>query len=364
MTNKTGKRVFSAIQPSGELHIGNYLGALKNFIKLQNEYECFFFIADYHSITENYDPKEKPKQIMNLALDMLAAGLDPDKCTIAIQSQICEHAELAWIFNTITPMAFLERMTQYKDKALAQKQNVNVGLFDYPVLQAADILIYKADLVPVGQDQVQHVELTRNIARFFNNKFGKTFPESGPILTETPKIMSLIDPTKKMSKSHGPKSYIGINDEPEIIKKKIRKAVTAENMKDLIDKNKLMSIKEPNDAIREIMINYTNKGGENNKAVGVANLIMLLSKFSEKEHVEYFLKKIRKSGEEDIKFSELKEVLAQDISDYFAPFRKKRKELEAKPDEVKKILAEGAEKARKIAHETMKEVKEKIGLVI
>lgn len=262
---------------------------------------------------------------MNLALDMLAAGLDPDKCTIAIQSQICEHAELAWIFNTITPMAFLERMTQYKDKALAQKQNVNVGLFDYPVLQAADILIYKADLVPVGQDQVQHVELTRNIARFFNNKFGKTFPESGPILTETPKIMSLIDPTKKMSKSHGPKSYIGINDEPEIIKKKIRKAVTAENMKDLIDKNKLMSIKEPNDAIREIMINYTNKGGENNKAVGVANLIMLLSKFSEKEHVEYFLKKIRKSGEEDIKFSELKEVLAQDISDYFAPFRKKKK---------------------------------------
>ncbi|MFA6096133.1 MAG: tryptophan--tRNA ligase [Candidatus Paceibacterota bacterium] len=330
MTNQTGKRVFSAIQPSGELHIGNYLGALKNFIKLQNEYECFFFIADYHSITENYDPKEKPKQIMNLALDMLAAGLDPNKCTIAIQSQICEHAELAWIFNTITPMAFLERMTQYKDKALAQKQNVNVGLFDYPVLQAADILIYKADLVPVGQDQVQHVELTRNIARFFNNKFGKTFPESEPILTETPKIMSLIDPTKKMSKSHGPKTYIGINDEPKNIIDKIKKATT-------------------------------DMGTTGEMTPASKNLFLLMEIFGKKEHYNEFLAQ-HKNG--TIKYSQFKETLGQDIADYFTPFRERRKELEAKPDEVKKILAEGAEKARKIAHETMKEVKEKIGLVI
>jgi len=330
MTDQKEKRVFSAIQPSGELHIGNYLGALKNFIKLQNEYDCFFFIADYHSITENYDPKEKPKQIMNLALDMLAAGLDPNKCTIAIQSQICEHAELAWIFNTITPMAFLERMTQYKDKALAQKQNVNVGLFDYPVLQAADILIYKADSVPVGQDQVQHVELTRNIARFFNNKFGKTFPESEPILTETPKIMSLIEPTKKMSKSHGLKTYIGINDEPKTIIEKIKKATT-----DIGTTGEMTTASE--------------------------NLFLLMEILGKKEHFNEFLAQ-HKNG--TIKYSRFKEVLAKDISDYFAPFREKRKELEAKPEKVKKILTEGAEKARKIARETMKEVKEKIGLAI
>jgi tryptophanyl-tRNA synthetase len=166
MTKQTNNRVFSAIQPSGDLHIGNYLGALKNFVELQSAggrtptggYECFFFIADYHSITENYDPKEKPKQIMNLALDFLSAGLDPKKCTIAVQSDICEHTELAWIFNTITPMGLLERMTQYKDKAQRQSANINVGLFDYPVLQAADILIYKAGLVPIGPNPASGIK--------------------------------------------------------------------------------------------------------------------------------------------------------------------------------------------------------------
>ena len=365
MTNQTGKRVFSAIQPSGELHIGNYLGALKNFIELQHKYECFFFIADYHSITEDYDPKEKPKQIMNLALDMLAAGLDPAKCTIAVQSQICEHAELAWIFNTITPMAFLERMTQYKDKALQQKQNVNVGLFDYPVLQAADILIYKADSVPVGQDQVQHVELTRNIARFFNNRFGKTFPESEPILTKTPKIMSLTDPTKKMSKSHGPKSYIGINDEPDVIKEKLRRAVTLTSMKEVIEKG-IISVSIDSEGIPNIKyVDEKYRDSENNKLIsGIINLVMLLSNFATDEHYKYFTEKISNAYEEDIKFSELKETLAKDIADYFAPFREKRKELAEKPEEVKKILADGAEKARKIARETMKEVKEKVGLTL
>ncbi|MCK5490371.1 MAG: tryptophan--tRNA ligase, partial [Candidatus Pacebacteria bacterium] len=169
MTKK--QTIFSAIQPSGESHIGNYLGALKNFVELQDEYDCYFFIADYHSISGEYNPAEKKKQIMNLALDFLAIGLNPQKCTIAVQSQVPEHTELAWIFNTITPLVELQRMTQFKDKSQQQDKNINMGLLDYPVLQAADILMYKTYGVPVGQDQIQHVELTRKIARFFNNKF-------------------------------------------------------------------------------------------------------------------------------------------------------------------------------------------------
>ena len=323
----TKQTIFSAIQPSGELHIGNYLGALKNFVELQDKYNCFFFIADYHSITGNYDPKEKPQQILNLALDFLATGLDPQKCTIAAQSQIPEHTELAWIFNTITPMSELQRMTQFKDKSQDQEKNINMGLFDYPVLQAADILMYKAYGVPVGQDQIQHIELTRKIARFFNNKFGETFPEPKDIITETPKIMSLTDPTKKMSKSHGPKSYLGINDEPEVIEKKIKKAVsTTEYNKDIYNFYKTL---------------LENFGTEKNKS--------------------YFAKQFKN---QNIKFSELKNALAEDIANYFKDFREKRKELEKNPEEVKRILNEGAEKARVIAQETMKEVREKIGVVL
>lgn len=352
--NQKYERVFSAIQPTGELHIGNYLGALKNFVDLQDKYECLFFIADYHSMTENYDPKEKPKQIMNLALDMLAAGLDPKKCIIAKQSDICEHTELAWIFNTITPMGLLERMTQYKDKAARQKENINVGLFDYPVLQAADILIYKANLVPIGQDQIQHLELSRNIAHYFNKKFGETFAEPKPLLTETPKIMSLIDPTKKMSKSMGPKSYIGISDSPEMIKEKLKKAVTISDIKGLkINTEKLSGI----------TIKYKIGDSENRKAAYIINNLnnSLLGNFGTEEHKKYFHEKF-KNG--DIKFSELKEVLAQDIADYFAPFRAKRQELAAKSEYVKEILAEGADRAREIARETMLEVRKKVGLAL
>ncbi len=326
--NTKKQRIFSAVQPSGEMHIGNYLGALKNFVELQNDYDCFFFIADYHSISGNYDPKEKSKQILGLAKDFLAVGLDPEKCAITVQSQVPEHTELAWIFNTITPLSELQRMTQFKDKSQAQEKNINMGLLDYPVLMAADILIYKVDAVPVGQDQVQHVELTRKIARFFNNKFGQTFPEPKDLITETPKIMSLIDPTKKMSKSAGPKSYIGINDEPEVIREKLKKAVT-----DIGTTGKMTPATE--------------------------NLFLLLKILGKPEHYEEFLDQHKKGI---IKYGQLKEALADDIIDYFAPFRAKRKELEAKPEYVKEILTSGAERARKIARETMREVKEKIGL--
>ena len=319
--------IFSAIQPSGELHIGNYLGALKNFVELQDKYDCFFFIADYHSISGEYDPKEKSKQIFDLALDFLAIGLDSQKCTIAIQSQVPEHTELAWIFNTVTPLAELQRMTQFKDKSQNQDQNINMGLLDYPVLQAADILMYKAYGVPVGQDQIQHIELTRKIARLFNNKFGETFQEPCDIITETPKIMSLIDPTKKMSKSHGEKSYIGINDEPEVIQKKMRKAVsTTEYNKDIY-----------------------------------SFYASLLENFGTEKNKKYFLEQFKNK---DIKFSELKDALAEDISNHFKDFREKRKELEKDPEKVKKILSEGAEKVRVIAKETMREVKEKVGVIM
>jgi tryptophanyl-tRNA synthetase len=319
--------IVSGIQPTGELHIGNYLGALRNFVKLQDEdYECFFFIADLHSMTIPYDPKEKTKQTMNLVLDYLASGIDPEKATIFVQSQVPVCTELAWIFNTVTPISELERMTQFKDKSQKHASNINMGLLDYPVLMAADILIYRGNTIPVGQDQFQHVELTRKIARYFNNKFGQTFEEPKEVITKTPKIMSLADPTKKMSKSHGPKTYIGINDAPEVIESKIKKAVsTTEYDKDVYD-----------------------------------FYATLLEEFGSAKNKEYFAPQFKGKN---IKFSELKKALAEDIAEYFRPFREKRAELEKNPELVKDILRKGAEKANIRAQETMNEVRKKVGLL-
>ncbi len=328
-------RIISGIQPSGELHIGNYLGAIKNWIKLQNnpKDDCWFFIADYHSITENYNPNEKIKEISGLAADLLALGLDPKKTVIFQQSQIPGHTDLLWIFNTLVKIPELERMTQFKNKAAEQKENINIGLFDYPVLQAADILIYKAEAVPVGEDQVQHIELTRDIARRFNDKFGKTFLEPKPILTETPKIMSLTDPTKKMSKSGGDKSYIALANSPEIIKEKIKSAVS-------------------------------DAGGGKDKRGG-DNLLSIFNAFAEtkEEKTEYLnYKKAHEAGK--LKYSEFKPRLADLISNYFADYREKRAELSKNPNFVKKILEDGNKKASAIAEATLQEVKQKIGLII
>jgi len=316
--------ILSGIQPTGKLHIGNYLGALKNFVELQNNHECYFFIADYHSLTENYDPKEKVKQINELTADYLAAGLDPKKCTIFVQSHIPQHFELAWIFNCVTPISYLERMTQYKDKSERQKENINVGLFDYPVLQAADILIYKVTAVPVGQDQDQHVELTRQIAKFFNNRFGQTFTEPKTIHTETPKIMSLLLPDKKMSKSLGDNHCIYLDDEPEAIKQKLAKAVTD-----------------------------TGDG----QSRGAKNLLDLVEIFSPAKTYQKFMTDSRNGS---LKYSELKATLAEDIAKYFADFRKKKKSISDK--EIKKILETGAKKAEAVAQKTMTEVRKIIGV--
>ena len=309
--------VVSGMQPSGSLHLGNYLGALKNWLEIQNSgrYECFFFIADYHSITENYDPEEKRRQVADLVSDYLAAGLDPKKSVIFIQSAVPQCTELAWIFNTVTPVAELERMTQFKDKAGRQAKNINLGLFDYPVLQAADILLYHGQMVPVGEDQVQHVELTRDIARWFNNKY-KTdyFPEAKPLLTKSARVMSLAEPEKKMSKSLGDKHFIGINESPAEILKKIKKAVT------------------------------TPAGIKNLQAIYQAFEPAMPGKFNAD------------------KMSETKEIIAQGVGDYFADFRKRKAELMKDEKQINQILEIGRKKAEAIAVETISEVKKIIGL--
>ena len=309
--------VVSGTQPSGPLHIGNYLGALKNWVKIQNsgQYDCFFFIADYHSLTENYDPKEKREQIFNLAADYLASGLDPKKCTIFVQSQVPACTELAWIFNTVTPITELERMTQFKDKASRQAKNINLGLFDYPVLQAADILLYHGQFVPVGEDQIQHIELTRDIARWFNNKY-KTeyFPEAKPLLTPSARIMSLAEPTKKISKSLGDKHWLGIDESLESIFSKIKKAPTTSE--------------------------------------GVKNLQAIYEAFSEDM-----------SGEFDpAKMSETKTMIAEGIHNHFTEFRKRKQELIKNGNYVNKVLADGQKQAEDIALKTISEVKKIIGL--
>jgi len=321
--------VLSGIQPSGELHIGNYLGSLKNFVELQNKYQCYFFLATYHSITEDYDPKTKKQDIFDLALDYLAAGLDFKKCIIFNQADVPECTELTWIFNTLIPIAELERMTQFKDKAAKQIKNINTGLLDYPVLQAADILLYHPDFVPVGFDQLQHLELSNTIVRLFNNKFGQYFKPIKPLLTKTPKIMSLLEPDKKMSKSAGPNHYIAINDEPDIIQEKLKRSVTGTGTEEILP-------------------------------AGAQNLMTLLEEFGKPEQVNHFKDQLKNKN---IRYSELKETLAQAIADYFADFRAKRKELSKKPQYLEKVLKDGAKKARKEAQKTLNEVKELIGVV-
>ncbi len=323
------KVIVSGIQPSGELHIGNYLGALKDFVKLQDEFECYFFIADLHSLMEDFDPAEKRQQILNTLTAFLAAGLDPKKATIFVQSHVQAHTELGWILGTLTPISELERMTQYKDKAANQKKNINAGLLTYPVLQAADILLYHADQVPVGQDQIQHLEMTNLIARKFNNKFGNYFKEIKAHMKNPVRIMSLTDPEKKMSKSI-PGSFVGIFDEPDEIRKRLSKAVTATDA----------------------------PTGEMPK--GVKNLFDLLKEFGDQSTFDKFQKQYQDNS---IKYSELKSELAEALIKFFEPFRTRRAELEKDTNALAQIMAEGATKASQIANKTLSEVKEKIGLV-
>jgi tryptophanyl-tRNA synthetase len=319
----------SGMQPTGRLHIGNYLGALKNYVELQNsgKYQCYFFLADLHALTEGPAPKALAGNILNLTADYLAAGVDPKKSFVYQQSQIPAHSELAWVLNTVTPMGELERMTQYKDKAARQEANVNAGLFDYPVLMAADILIYDAKFIPVGEDQLQHLELARTVARRFNARFGATFVEPKGVLTQTPRVMSLKDPRKKMSKSD-PDSCLFIDDSPEDIKRKLARAVTDSDSEILYDPE---------------------------KKPGLSNLLEIYGAFVDKDPHGVAI------DFEGKQYSDLKGELAELIAHHFEKFRAKKAALLAKPGVMKKILAEGSKKAAATATKKMVVVKKKVG---
>jgi tryptophanyl-tRNA synthetase len=323
-------RIFSGIQPSGALHIGNYLGAVKNWADLQHKYESFFCIVDYHAITVPYDPDDLRARTTDMALSLLAAGLDPAKCTLFVQSAVPEHTELAWIFNTLTPLGELERQTQFKEKA-SREESVPAGLLNYPVLQAADILLYRAELVPVGEDQVQHLELSREISRKWNARFSPSkvfFPEPKPLLTPTRRVMGL-DGQAKMSKSLG--NTVELLEDPVSIWEKLKPAVT-----------------DPK------RVRRTDPGTPE-----VCNIYHLHKAFSPPATVEHVAVQCRTAGWGCI---DCKKVLHESMERELAPIRARAKEIAGNPAKMKKDLAAGAEHARSIASETMGEVKKKMGL--
>ena len=308
-------RILSGIRPSGTLHLGNYIGAIQQWLGLQREHEVYYMVADLHAITTPYDPKTFQAQIRDVVADYLAAGLDPKHATIFVQSHVPEHTQLMWVLSSLTPTGELNRMTQYKDK-LRGGALANAGLLTYPILMAADILAYRAECGPVGEDQVQHVELARDLAKRFNRMFGKTFPEPQPLLSQGKRIMSLKEPDKKMSKTND--DGIALTDAPAVIQRKIAKAVTA-----------------------------TRGGGT---SAGVENLFLMLRTFAEPNVVGRFERAERDGA---IKYAELKTALAEAIVHHFAPFRKRRKEILADATALDRVLTDGARRARLIAGETL-----------
>lgn len=322
------KTLFTGIQPTGTLHIGNYFGAIKNWITMQHEYHAFFSVVDYHAITIQYDPAELQKNVFDLALGLFSCGLDIDKATVFVQSEVAGHADLAWIFNSVTPLGEIERMTQFKDKSKQNRGNVNVGLLDYPVLQAADILLYKGEIVPVGEDQVQHVELTREIARKFNARYGDTFPEPEAKLTETPRIMGL-DGETKMSKSKG--NHIALFESREEIWEKIGPAKTDPAR---------MRRSDP---------------GTPEKC----NVYSYHTLFSPPEVREEVSQGCRTAG---IGCIDCKKKLLESMETTLGPIRERHEELRAHPERVRGALDRGADTCRGVARETIVEVKEKMGL--
>jgi len=324
------KTVFSGIQPSGELHLGNYLGAIRNWVRLQDQYRCIFCVVDYHAITQDYQPKEMARRVSDMVVDLLALGIDPDRSLVFLQSMVPEHTELCWVFNNVTGFGDLERMTQFKDKAENQPENINVGLFDYPVLQAADILLYKAEAVPVGVDQVQHIELARRIARSFNHRWGKVFPECEPLLTSMPKLLGL-DGKQKMSKSlgnHIPMSVVG-SDKP--LRKLLAKAAT--------------------DPAR---VNREDKGDPD-----VCNVFTMHKEMSTDADLAWVREGCTTAG---IGCVDCKGRLAERMTAHFTDYVARREELVAHPHRVTEVLVHGAERARAIAQNTMDDVRAKLGL--
>ena len=330
------QRIFSGVQPSGNLHIGNYLGAIKNWVKLQHEYDSIFCVVDMHAITMPRDPEELRKKTIEVAKLYLASGINPETSILFIQSHIPEHAELMWILNTLTKTGELSRMTQFKDKAELSTgdnksfENVPLGIFNYPILMVADILLYNTNLVPVGEDQLQHIEITRTLAKRFNKQFGDTFiiPEAY-VQKEGMRIMGLDDPTKKMSKSAKSEyNYVSLTDDAETVRRKIKKAVT--------DSGSEIVYRDDKPALK--------------------NLINIYSLLSEKSPQE-IEKEYAGKG-----YADFKTGLAETIITFLEPFQKKMSELT--DEKVLAILRDGAEKVRPIAKAKLDEVKKKVGFIV
>jgi len=323
------KRVFSGIQPTGIIHLGNYFGAIYNWLPLQKDFECLFSIVDLHAMTVHQDQEEFAVNIRNLAKIFIASGLNPKTSIIFRQSAVPEHTELAWILNCLTPLGELERMTQFKDKSDQHKDNINAGLLTYPILMAADILLYDTMVVPVGEDQVQHVELARTIARKFNNLYGETFVEPKPLLhKEAARLHGLDDPAKKMSKSAASElNYISLMDNPDSVIKKIKKAVTDSG-------TDITYNPETRPAISNLMTIYH----------------LVTSKSFEEIEAEF-------NGKG---YGVFKNALAEQINVFLKPIQEKFKAID--DNELDKILEVGAKSARKIAEKKMAQVRRAVGL--
>jgi tryptophanyl-tRNA synthetase len=325
-------RVFSGIQPSGALHLGNLLGAIRNFVAIQETHDCVFCVVDLHAITVRQERKELRRNTLGVANTFLAAGIDPERSIVVVQSQMHQHTELAWILNTIAYMGELRRMTQFKDKTGGgEGESVAVGLFDYPVLMAADILLYQADAVPVGEDQKQHVELTRDLAERFNKAFGKTFTVPEPLIREEgARVMGLDDPTKKMSKSAGSVyNYIALDDAADDIRRKVRRAVT--------------------DSGTEVR-----PGADKPALTNLLSIYGLLVG----EPVPTIVERYAGKG-----YADFKQDLAEVVVAALAPVQQRLRELEADPGFTLSVLADGAERAEAIAERTMTRVRERLGLL-
>ena len=324
------KRVFSGIQPTGDIHIGNYLGAIQHWVASQSELDSIFCIVDLHAITVPQDSKTLRSKIREVAGLLFAAGIDPKLSKVFVQSHISAHAELTWILNCFIPIGWMKRMTQFKEKSQKQKEQVSTGLFDYPALMAADILLYGTDLVPVGEDQKQHVELARDVAQRFNSIYGETFVVPGVVIPETgARIMGLEDPTKKMSKSEAGQGHIiYLLDSPDDIRAKIMRATT--------------------DSLREIRFDESRPG--------ICNLLVIY---------ELFTKLGRKEIEarfEGKGYVDLKRELAEVVVENLSPLQSRYRELTADPTYIDSLLTEGAARIRPVAEKTLTIVKERVGL--
>ncbi|HDM37855.1 MAG TPA: tryptophan--tRNA ligase [Candidatus Omnitrophica bacterium] len=324
------KRVFSGIQPTGNIHIGNYLGAIRPWVQGQTDSDNIFCIVDLHAITVYQNPKVLKEKIMEVASILLAAGIDPRLSVLFVQSHISAHSELTWILNCLIPTGWMQRMTQFKEKSKRQKEKVSVGLFDYPALMAADILLYNTDIVPVGEDQKQHVELTRDVAQRFNSLYGKTFKIPEAVIPESgARIMALDNPEQKMSKSEKRKNNaINLLDSPDVIRSKIMKATT--------------------DSKRDIVFDESRPG--------IFNLLVIYELFSNLNRQE-IEERFKGKG-----YADFKKELAEVIIEGLRPLQSRYKKLRSNPDYVNSLLKDGASRVRPIAEETLRKVKDRLGL--